>query len=470
VTKRSHVNCVSAIADIVPPVVRGSTGFGVVVVGGGSAGCVVAARLSESGRRTCLVEAGPDYGPYSAGRWPADMLDARQLAFSHSWETDREDRSQLRARIIGGCSAHNACIMLPGAAADYDEWGHGWSHEVIRPYLARVESKMRVRRVAPEELSPWHRAFAAAADDAILHPVNAVGTARWNAAFGYLDPVRGLDRLTILADTLVDRVVLEGDRAAGVVTTAGELRAEAVVVAAGAYGSPGILLRSGIGPERGLPVGDGLCDHVGVGFGFAGTERLQGEVAEFERSHPLFMAQVTIPLSTSVCAPGVCDVFFFPGLERTGTNAYEASVAVFAMKPASRGSVRLNSRDARAPLAIDHGFLSDPRDADVLAEGVDALRRLTAADPIQAYADREIRPGPEVPAHDHVRATARGFFHPVGTCAIGRVVDGNGRVYGIDGLFVADASIMPTIPRANTHLSTLAVAERMAELIDIALG
>ena len=121
---------------------------------------MLAARLSEDGRRVCLVEAGPDYGPHAAGRWPADMLDARRLAFSHAWETDREDRSQLRARIIGGCSAHNACILLPGAPADYDEWGHGWSHEVIEPYLRRAERALRVRRIEPGELSPWHRAFA----------------------------------------------------------------------------------------------------------------------------------------------------------------------------------------------------------------------------------------------------------------------------------------------------------------------
>jgi choline dehydrogenase len=333
-----------------------------------------------------------------------------------------------------------------------------------QPYLRRAERELRVHRIAHDELSPWHRAFVAAAgDDAILHPVNAVGTVRWNAAFAYLDPARPRENLTVLADTLADRVLLDGDRAFGVATSAGELRARTVVLAAGAYGSPGILLRSGIGPERGLPVGEGLCDHVGVGFGFEGTPRLQRETAEFEGSRPLFMAQVTIALASSACNVGLRDLFFFPGIDPPGDHGYKASVAVFAMKPESRGSVRLTSRDPRAPLAINHGFLSQPRDAELLAEGVERLRRLTGSDPVCSYAGRETRPGRDVDALTHLRETARGFFHPVATCAIGQVVDGGGRVNGLDGLYVADASIMPTILRANTKLSTLALAERLAE-------
>jgi choline dehydrogenase len=435
-----------------------------VIVGGGSAGCVLAARLSEEpGRSVCLVEAGPDYGAREAGRWPADILDARWLAFSHSWETEREDRSQLRARILGGCSSHNACVVLPGAPADYDEWGHGWSHAVIEPYLRRAQDAIRTRTLTDEELSPWHRACAEAAGaDAILHPVNIVDGVRWNAAFAYLDPARGRPNLTILAETLADRVLLERERAVGVATSAGEIRAETVVLAAGAYGSPGILLRSAI---EGLPVGEGLSDHVGVGLGFEASERLQRETAEFERSQPLAMAQVTIQARSSGCHDGVWDTFLFPAVDPPGPAGYEISAAAFAMKPASRGTVRLTSADPRAPLAIDHGFLSDPHDADVIAEGVEAMRALAASDPARPYALRETRPGPEVDALAHARATARGFFHPVGTCAIGRVVDGAGRVLGHEGLVVADASVMPTIPRANTNLSALAVAERIAELL-----
>jgi choline dehydrogenase-like flavoprotein len=413
-------------------------GFDVVVAGGGTAGCVVAARLSEeSSRSVCLVEAGPDYGPYGQGRWPADLLDGWQLAFSHSWETEREDRSQLRARVVGGCSAHNACVVLRGAASDYD-WGDGWSYAALEPYFDRAEAMLRVRKLTEAELTPWHAAWADAGDgDVILHPVNMVGRVRWNAAFAYLDPARGRPNLTILAKTLVDRI--EGDR---LVTDRGDIEAGVVVLTAGAYGSPAILLRSGLGP----PVGENLRDHVGAGIGWEPTRRLLEEV------DALPMAQITICRRDG-------DVFLFPALD----DGPEISAAAFAMKPRSTGRVQLNDRDPRTPLAIDHGFLTEPRDTDVVADGIDGLRELAASPQVRPYIAREVRPGQKVSALDHARAACRGFFHPVGTCALGIVTEPDGRARGLDRVYVADASFMPELPRAQINLTVAAVAERLAE-------
>ncbi len=441
--------------------------YDVLIIGGGAAGCALAGRLSEDADRTvCLVEAGPDYGPLAEGRWPADILDPRWLALeSHLWERDDpDDRSQARARILGGCSAHNACVLLEGAPSDY-EWGGDWSYDAFRPFLRRAYETLQGHVLADEELTPWHRAFRdAGGQDSIVHPVNIVDGVRWHTGFAYLEPARARENLTILADTLVDRVLLEDARAVGAAAGGRELRAETVVVSASAYGSPAILLRSGIGPDgevAQLPVGEGLIDHVGTGAAWEPSERLLQETAAHEAEHGLYMGQVTVAVASRSSAPGVRDLFVFPALD----VGPEISGAVFAMKPRSRGSVRLIDANPETPLAIDHGFLGDERDAEVIVEGFERLRELVASPAVSPYAGRELRPGAEADLGEHVRATARGFFHPVGTCAIGSVLDERCRVLGFENLYVVDASAIPDIPAANTNLTTVALAERAAEWV-----
>jgi choline dehydrogenase len=316
--------------------------------------------------------------------------------------------------------------------------------------------------LADDELTPWHRAFRdAGGDDSIVHPVNIVDGMRWHAGFAYVDPARGRENLTLVAETLVDRVLLEEGRAVGAVAGGRELRADVVVVSASAYGSPAILLRSGIGPEgeaAQLPVGEGLIDHVGTGAAWEPTQRLLDETAAHEAEHGLYMGQVTVAASSRSCPPGVRDLFLFPALD----VGPEISGAAFAMKPRSRGSVRLNGPEPERPLAIDHGFLRAERDVEVLVEAFERLRELADDPQVRPYAGAELRPGAEVGAEEHVRASARGFFHPVGTCAIGSVLDERCRVLGFENLYVVDASAIPEIPSANTNLTTVALAERVA--------
>lgn len=470
--------------------------FDVAVVGGGTAGCVLAARLSEDAdRRVCLIEAGPDYGVRASGAWPDGLLDPRTFCFTHDWGTGGEDDRSLGARVIGGCSTHNACMAVVGTPDDYDEWGADWSHDVVRPYLERARETLGVRPVNTSEPAPFHVAFLEAAAEAGLaflddpddpaHPVgratlpsNVLDGARWNAAFAYLDAARGRPNLSIVADTVVDRLALDGTRATGVITAAeGRIDAAVVVLTAGAYFTPAILLRSGIGPAAELsrhgiravadpPVGEVLLDHHGTGLRWEPTDLLTRTTAEHVRlTGPLFRPHAFVKAASGTCDPGSWDLHLVSWTnEGDAPGTVEASVGVFNLKPRSSGRLRLGSTDPLALPEVERGFLEDPADLPVLVDGVELARSLAAQPSLRRLLAAETAPGPE-PVEPYVRATMRNYFHPAGTCGIGRVVDARGRVLGVDGLVVADASVMPTIPRANTNLTTVAIAERLAETI-----
>jgi len=399
------------------------------VVGGGAAGCVAAARLSESPRRrVCLVEGGTDYGAYDEGRWPADALDGRRLALDHVWPPLDDDRSKLRPRIIGGGSSVNACMLALGPPPDYD-WGGGWSLDTVAPYADRALEVVGARRFDESELGAWHAQLLKAARDAGLDAspnlVNMRGATRWNDAFAYLDPARGRPNLEIRGDTVVARL----DPPSVVLAGGDRLEAPLIVLAAGAYGTAALLQASGLGEG----VGERLSDHPGVGLGWepGGADR------------ETFMSQITLRARSSVARDEHWDTFVMTaedGPERTG--------AIFSMTPVSHGSVRGSS--------VDHGFLAD-EDATRIVEGIELARRLLGPD---------VRPGSDADLEQYARENVRGFFHPVGSCALGSVTEFDGRLRGVDGVLCCDASVIPRVPRVPTHLTVLAVAERIVHPIE----
>jgi choline dehydrogenase len=487
----------------------------IVVVGAGTAGSVVAGRLAErTGRSILLLEAGPDYGPLDANQWPEEFLDHRTFALSHDWnyvnssKYGKRGMRLERARIVGGSSAHNGCAAVWGLAEDYDAWERegnpGWGSQALRPLFHEANERLAVNVPAAHEISPFHRAAIDAARSegfdlltdfndlaghtgVAINPVNAKGKLRWNAAFAYLDPVRAVPTLAIHGGVLVDRVVVEGGRAVAVECSdergkRPRVDAGEIVLCAGAYGSPAILLRSGVGPADELlrlgidvvldlpAVGSNLQDHTGVVLSFEGSPELREALHEFVAAGGISRDEgTTVRARSSLCREAY-DLHIYP-VGREWSDAF--TISPVNMETRSRGSVRLMGRDPGLPPAIDTGFFTDAEghDLGVVLEGVEIARDLARSGSFARLLGPELGPLAGVTGADLrplVRAEGVHDYHPSSTCRMGpagdptAVVDGEGRVYGIEGLRVADASIIPWLPRANINLPVAVIGERIA--------
>ena len=488
--------------------------YDVLILGGGVAGCVLAARLSENpDRSVCLVEAGPDYGA-DRDAWPPTVVDARVLSRDDVWEKGAAPY-RIRARILGGSSCVNGCWHAWGSPSDYADWaqagGPAWSAAGLEPFRRAAARKMRLRTVPEREMSVWSTAALAAADD-LGYPrlpnlavpttgpgcgcpqVNALDGLRWNAAFAYLGPARRRPNLTVLTGATADRLVVTRGAVQGVeLDLAGQrirVAADRYVLCCGAFGSPAVLMRSGIGPpehlaavgirtEVGLPgVGANLADHPGVFVPLAPSAELNAALAAKDTAGDLYVSRVAIRAASAYCADGAWDLHVLPiaGPPLFGhlpPGEYEAGICAFVVKPVSRGRVRLRAADPAAPLDIDPEFLSDPdgRDVSVLRTGLAIAGELIASRPLKSLASPRWSGAPEDLSDGDLRARLGTYWHPVGTCAMGTdsdpavVVDGAARVHGLTNLHVVDASILPTVPAANTQLSVLAVAEMLADAL-----
>jgi choline dehydrogenase len=494
--------------------------FDYIIVGAGTAGCVLARRLLERTDATvALVEAGGSAGrpevvrtdvPSVLSLWSDQEVTWRYRTVPQPGLGGREvDIPQ--GRILGGSGSINALMYVRGNPGDFDHWrslgNHGWGYQDLMPYFKAAEhyegGASRFRGDAgPLEVARYRKpsqatlAFLSAAAELgylagdwdynahrhaggafVYQSTRDADNRRSSTATGYLDPVCADRRLTVVTGTLAHSVELAGTRAVGVrLAPAGDLiRARRdIILACGALSSPALLMRSGIGPPSHLAahdiatavplpgVGQNLHDHLLVGVGYASQVSLAAP--ELIAEGGLFTEDPGgLPQLQFFFGP----VQFIDEMYRTEDPGF--TVAPVLLHPRSRGEVRLRSADpAELPL-VDPRYLGEEADAEILERGISLARELVAASAFDGIRGRELAPGADADLRSYLRQSATTAWHPVGTCAMGSgsdaVVDEELRVYGVTGLRVADASIMPEITSGNTNAPTVAIAERAADLI-----
>jgi choline dehydrogenase len=491
----------------------------VVIVGGGSAGAVLAARLSEDVTRSVLLlEAGPAYAPDA---YPVELLNANVVGDpAHDWGYSTRGNAtnpQIptpRGKVLGGSSAVNAAVAIRARAADLAKWASygvdGWSYDEVLPTFKQMENTptgddayhgrtgpLSVRQRSDEELTPSLLGFVEASvahgfkrvhdfngaeqNGADAYPVDVVDGVRQSTGLAYLTPtVRARPNLTIRGDVNVDRVLFDGQRAVGVSTADGTIyRAGEVVLSGGTYGSPAILLRSGVGPAddlrslgievvADLPVGQRLHDQPFYYNAYAlAPEYLQMTPAVGSLLWTASSEAIGDELDLHITATHLLDGSYSP----TGGAIVLATSVV---QPESRGTLRLASRDPNEAPLIDNNFLATDRDARRMLEGVKLSRAIGRNEVFAPFSAGEMMPGDAI-TDDALPEVIAGnlaiYGHPTSTVPMGgpgnssAVVDAVGAVYGLTGLRVADASIIPEIPSTVTNLTTIMVAERIYQRV-----
>jgi len=481
-----------------------------VVVGAGSAGCVLAARLSENpAADVLLLEAG---GADAAREIHIPAAFSKLFRSDVDWNYDTSPEPELagrsiywpRGKMLGGSSSMNAMMAIPGSHHDYDVWPWSWSD--VAPVYERVRQDLGVEEL--RDPNPLTLAFVEAAQQLGIPPSPSLGPTdlegvritpvtqrrgrRNSAADAYLRPALKRPNLTVRTHAHVTRVVVEHGRAVGVEANGDVVRARAVVLCGGTVNSPQLLLLSGIGPRdelerHGIPVvrelagvGSHLEDHLAAATLFESRKPLSLYAAEKPLQLLRYFLRHTGMLTSNVAeaaafvrsrpdipAPDL-ELLFAPVLFEDGgltpPSAHGITIGSILLQPQSSGVVRLRSSDPFEAPSIEPRYLSHPADLPTLVHGVELARRLAAMPALAEIVGEELEPG-DAPLEQSIRERAQTLYHPVGTCRFGDVVDDELRVLGVEGLRVVDASVIPRAPRGHTHLPTLMLAERAASFL-----